>query len=84
LENKLNVYFRLYFCSNSIVLGDVMRTKANQVQEYMNVEEKVQKTNINKLINKVKREEKKEKRNITIIFVTFITALTVSGLIVSS
>ena len=45
-----------------------MSVKPNQVQEFENVEEKVKKTNINKLITKVKREEKKEKRNITIIF----------------
>ena len=61
-----------------------MRTKPNQVQGYINVKGKVEKTNINKLITKVKREEKKEKRNIAIIFATVITALTVSGLIVSS
>ena len=61
-----------------------MRLKPNQVQEFTNVNDKVKKTNINKLITKVKREEKKEKRNITIIFATVITALTVSGLIVSS
>ena len=48
------------------------------------MKDKVEKTDINKLITKVKREEKKEKRNIAIIFATVITALTVSGLIVSS
>ena len=74
----------MYFCSNSIVPGDIMRRKPNQVQESTNVKDKVEKTNINKLITKVKLDEKKEKRNIRIIFVTFITALTVSGLIASS
>ena len=60
-----------------------MMIKPNKVQESTNVKDKVEKTNINKLITKVKREEKKEKRHTIVIATAALSALAISGLIIS-